>query len=255
MVRSLFVCVLSLSLYSASLIAEVRGTRERAFLQALEIFDAAKNAEDYRESAKILESIVADGFQSGTVFYNLGNAYFRAGEYGRAILSYRKAQPYRPRDPYLKANLQQAIAASPGKLGEQPKPWWNHVLFWNEWISYPMKVQTCFTSLCAAAALVVCAVVLRFPRLHWLAAATLLLSCVIGIDLAIQYNEIAGSRRAIIVKEAIARKGTGNTYEAAFDQPLRDGAEFQVLNETAEWTFGHFEGIGDGWVRNEFVAR
>ena len=32
-----------------------------------------------------LESLLADGFRNGAVYYNLGNAYFRAGEYGRAI--------------------------------------------------------------------------------------------------------------------------------------------------------------------------
>ncbi len=75
------------------------------------------------------------------------------------------------------------------------------------------------------------------------------------VDIWLQYNDALGAHRAVIVGETTARKGTGNSYEAAFDQPLRDGAEFRVLSQTADWTFGHFEGIGDGWVRNEFVAR
>ena len=63
------------------------------------------------------------------------------------------------------------------------------------------------------------------------------------------------SQRAVITIETIARKGTGNSYEPAFDQPLRDGAEFQVLQVSSDWTLGRFEGIGDGWVRNDSVAR
>src|ERR1700678_3289368 len=85
------------------------GTRERTFVHALEVFDAAKAPDDYRESAALLESLLADGFKNGAVFYNLGNAYFRAGEYGRSIAAYRKAKPYRPRDPYLEANLRQVL--------------------------------------------------------------------------------------------------------------------------------------------------
>ena len=54
------------------------------------------------------------------MYYNLGNAYFRAGEYGRAIAAYRKAKPYRPRDPYLEANLRQALSVAPGRLPEPP---------------------------------------------------------------------------------------------------------------------------------------
>ena len=83
---------------------------------ALEVFDAAKTPADYRESADLLESLLADGFRNGAVYYNLGNAYFRAGEYGRAIAAYRKAKPYRPRDPYLEANLRQALSVAPGRL-------------------------------------------------------------------------------------------------------------------------------------------
>src|SRR6202789_3473040 len=115
------------------------GTRERTFVHALEVFDAAKLPGDYRESAALLESLLADGFRNGAVYYNLGNAFFRAGEFGRSIAAYRKATTYRPRDPYLEANLQQALSVAPGRLPEPPAPWWRHVLFWNGWLSFPEK--------------------------------------------------------------------------------------------------------------------
>ena len=56
-------------------------------------------------------------------------------------------------------------------------------------------------------------------------------------------------------RETIARKGIGKDYEPAFDQPLKDGAEFTILSENGDWIFGHFEGIGDGWLRREHVTR
>jgi len=59
----------------------------------------------------------------------------------------------------------------------------------------------------------------------------------------------------VVTGETIARKGIGKNYEPAFDQPLKDGAEFTILSENGDWIFGHFEGIGDGWQRSESVAR
>jgi tetratricopeptide (TPR) repeat protein len=235
--------------------SEDAGSRERTFVRALELFDSAKSNEDYREASQLLESLLEDGFKNGAVYYNLGNAYFRAGEYGRAILNYRKALPYRPRDPYLIANLQQAVAAAPGKLGDSPKPWWNHVLFWSDWFSYPTKIKIVFTCIAAMALFTVAAVYSRIRLFYWALLVVALISFVGGLELLLQYSEVELEKRAVIIAETIARKGTGNSYEAAFDQPLRDGAEFRVLSETADWTLGHFEGIGDGWVRNEFVAR
>src|SRR5271166_5963910 len=127
------------------------GTRERTFVRALEVFDAAKAPADYRESAALLESLLADGFRNGAVYYNLGNAYFRAGEYGRSIAAYRKAKPYRPRDPYLEANLRQALSVAPGRLPEPPAPWWRHVLFWSGWLSFPEKASASFAGFLVAA--------------------------------------------------------------------------------------------------------
>ena len=33
-----------------------------------------------------------------------------------------------------------------------------------------------------------------------------------------------------------------------------DGAEFTVLSRNGDWIFGHFEGIGDGWLRREHTV-
>ena len=231
------------------------GDRQRIFVKALELFDEAKKPEDYLESARSFESILKDGYQSGVVYYNLGNAYYRAGEYGRAILNYRKAKFFRPRDPYLAANLQQAISMAPGRLVEKPKPWWNHVLFWNEWISNATKIGLVGFGLSLAGVFAFCAVWFRRRVFTWIAVATLVVFGAMGVDVAINSPDISGVKRAVIVGETIARKGTGANYEPAFDKALMDGAELTVLSETADWTFGHFEGVGDGWVRNEFVAK
>jgi len=229
------------------------GTHERAFIRSLELFDSASTSDDYRAAARELETIVADGVRSGAVYYNLGNAYYRAGDYGRAILNYRKAKPYRPRDTFLEANLQQALAVAPGRLADQPIPWWNHVLFWNEWLSFPAKVQFTGLAMIIAAVFAVTAVILRRPRIHLAAAALCCVSIILGIDAFLSHPDSV--HRAVITGETIARKGTGKDYEPAFDQPLRDGAEFTIRSETSDWTMGHFEGIGDGWVRNEFLAK
>src|SRR5580698_7769574 len=144
--RPICCCLLLLAPMSVNALAVERGERERAFVRALEIFDAAKSADEYRESAQVLESILADGFRSGAVYYNLGNAYYRAGQYGRAIAAYRKARPYRPRDPYLEANLRHVLSVAPGKLPEPPPAWWHHVLFWSGWLSFPEKVHGAFAA-------------------------------------------------------------------------------------------------------------
>lgn len=62
----------------------------------------------YTEAALTYEDLVARGIRSGALFYNLGNAYFKEGDLGRAILNYERATRLIPRDADLQANLRLA---------------------------------------------------------------------------------------------------------------------------------------------------
>ena len=58
--------------------------------------------DDYLQLAK-------KGYANGNLYYNLGNAYFRSGQLGRAILNYKRAQLLIPRDADLNFNLRYAF--------------------------------------------------------------------------------------------------------------------------------------------------
>jgi tetratricopeptide (TPR) repeat protein len=241
-------------LLSATAFAEEKRGRERTFLRAVELFDAAKTPEDYRQAAKQWESLLADDYRNGAVYYNIGNAYMRAGDYGRAIAAYRKARVYRARDPFLDANLQQALLSAPGRLPEAPAPWWRLVLFWSGWLSYPEKFQAVLAGVCLVLALAAAGLLWRSRRAYWLSGAALLITALLAVDAALAYAQVARTRHAVVVTETVARKGTGDKYEAAFDQPLKDGAEFTIVEDQGAWVLGHFEGIGDGWLRREAIV-
>lgn len=59
----------------------------------------------YQEAVDGLARLVEDGHASGAVYYDLGNASYRAGHLGEAILAYRRAELFLPRDGDLAANL------------------------------------------------------------------------------------------------------------------------------------------------------
>ena len=50
----------------------------------------------YADAVDVYEELVARGVRSGTLYYNLGNAYFKLGELGRTVLSYRRALSVEP---------------------------------------------------------------------------------------------------------------------------------------------------------------
>lgn len=64
--------------------------------------------ENYSEAIKIYHEIINNGKISGQLYYNLGNAYYKVDEIGRAILYYEKSKILMPEDENLRFNLKLA---------------------------------------------------------------------------------------------------------------------------------------------------
>ena len=198
------------------------GSRQRTFVRALEVFDAAKAPGDYRESAALLESLLVDGFRNGAVYYNLGNAYFRAGEYGRSIAAYRKAKLYRPRDPYLDANLRQCFRSPQGTCPNRLRPGGSTCCSGAAGCRFPKRRTHRSVVFCWR------------PSRHarFVAPPTALCigsvrqSLVVGRGFECRCRPGLWAtwpgRGGVVTRETIARKGIGKDYEPAFDQPLKD---------------------------------
>ena len=128
------------------------------------------------------------------------------------------------------------------------------MLFWSGWLSLPEKVYMAFGGFVLAALTTCATLFLRRPRAYWMSASLLIIAAVLSLDAGLAYTDVVWSRNGVVTHETIARKGIGKDYEPAFSQPLKDGAEFTVLSVNGDWVFGHFEGIGDGWLRREHIV-
>src|ERR1043166_4451468 len=96
-------------------------------------FDAA--ARDYEE-------LVRTGQDTPNLFYNLGNAYFRKKDFGRAILNYERALALDPRHPEAQANLR--IARDEGRSLELVSTRLEHVLAFATANQYAMAAVVAF---------------------------------------------------------------------------------------------------------------
>lgn len=76
--------------------------------EAVAKFVSAKNAYsagDFEQAAADYEAIVALGWESGSVYYNLGNAYVKLKRLGKALINYERARRLIPRDGDLQFNI------------------------------------------------------------------------------------------------------------------------------------------------------
>jgi len=94
-------------------------------------FNEANNAYaegDYQNAIERYSAILHHGIESGEVYFNLGNAYFKTNDLGRAILYYEKASKFIEGDPALKQNLQLSRLRIVDKIEPIPElfifEWW-----------------------------------------------------------------------------------------------------------------------------------
>jgi tetratricopeptide (TPR) repeat protein len=71
----------------------------------LQLANEKYRQQDYAAASEAYEKIIADGYQSKALYYNLGNAYYRLNEAGKSVLNYERALLLAPKDKEIQENL------------------------------------------------------------------------------------------------------------------------------------------------------
>ncbi|MDE7427483.1 MAG: tetratricopeptide repeat protein [Muribaculaceae bacterium] len=67
--------------------------------------DSAYSANDFKLAAELYQNSINEGGPSSTKYYNLGNAYYRMGQTGRAVINYERALNMDPSNERARDNL------------------------------------------------------------------------------------------------------------------------------------------------------
>jgi tetratricopeptide (TPR) repeat protein len=79
-----------------------------AWVENFFIANQAYKENRFQDAIDGYKQIIDSGHKNGHLYYNLGNAYFRMNELGKAILCYERARLLIPRDADLNFNLRYA---------------------------------------------------------------------------------------------------------------------------------------------------
>lgn len=260
MIILIFLTMLSLfAVNQAQLLANTPAMDDRrsAAIAAETIFTANGFYEtgQVAQAAQVYQQLVDQGFADSVLFYNLGNAYFKQGDYGRAILNYRRAQQMAPRDADIKANLDLARAQTVDQLETEDNAGLLNLM--------NQSVQEWFTlnelAMAALGAWILFMLILILygstrannawrRGLRYALVATVLVLAVgilaLGSSLYIANNQSEG---VIIAPEVDITSGPGSQYLTEFT--LHSGAEVNLIETRGNWVRLALPGSGsEGWV-------
>jgi tetratricopeptide (TPR) repeat protein len=88
--------------------------------------------EQFKQSIDVYNQILMTNMESPEVYFNLGNAYYKTGQYTLAILNYERAKLLAPDDEDINFNLQVANQKVVDSIQELPGifvvRWWNSLV-------------------------------------------------------------------------------------------------------------------------------
>ncbi len=101
---------------------------DEVFMQGNEFY----KQKQFDKAIESYSSLVNSGYESASLFYNLGNAYYRQGKIGYAILYYEKALNLSPGDEDIQHNLKLSNLKTIDRVESLPEfflfEWWEGLL-------------------------------------------------------------------------------------------------------------------------------
>jgi tetratricopeptide (TPR) repeat protein len=198
----------------------------------------------FKEAISSYEALVRAGQWSANLFYDLGNAYFRTGDFGRAILNYERALALERHHPEAAANLQ--IARDEARALELQQSWPERHLQFASINQYSIAAAIAFWLAIFAVVLLI------FARRRSATMIATLILCLLITSIAIYAvytleRGANGSALAIVTgKEVQARLATADTANSVLALP--PGSEVKILSTRGDWIYAALPNSLRGWI-------
>jgi tetratricopeptide (TPR) repeat protein len=198
----------------------------------------------FKEAISGYEALIRAGQWSANAFYDLGNAYFRTGDLGHAILNYERALALERHHPEATANLQ--IARDEAHALEIPPSGPERYLQFASVNQYSIAAATAFwLAIFAMFALI-------FKRRRSARAIAVSICCLLVLAVAVYaiFTLERGSKgQALAVvtgKDVQARLATADTANSVLALPV--GSEIKILSTRGDWIYAALPNNLRGWI-------
>jgi tetratricopeptide (TPR) repeat protein len=246
----LFGLFVMLLLISGSAVADDLGAAVREFDQGNALFRRG----DYRGALAAYGRVAEEGYVSGPLYYNMGNAFYRIDEIGQAIRYFEKARRFMADRPELIHNLEIARSRTVDEFSRIPDPVWLPI-----WQGIVRRVGPGGLFAVGVLFYVLFAVlagrrIVRGPgswlrRLLTASAAAAVIFVVLGFTAS-----IAGDARveAIVLPDEVILLSEPNGRQT--DLAVHEGLLVHILETRRDWMEVRLPNGATGWMRSESLG-
>ncbi len=239
----LFCCLAISSVFSIATGAE----QNDAFAKANQEYAAG----NFRDAIASYESLVKTGEFSAAVFYDLGNAHFRAGDPGKAILNYERALALEPHHPEAEANLR--LVRDKARALELKRSPIERITLQGTTTQYSVAAAIAFW-IALSSLMGIFFSRRRSPALIGALILSLLVGGGAGFGLYSVETGREGRDLAIVIAKGIeARLATADSSGTVLALPA--GSEVKVLSTRGDWVYALLPNDLLGWIPAQSAER
>ncbi len=214
-------------------------------------------AELYRQSAGGFEALVQAGVRNAALEYNLGTAHYRAGELGRAVLHYRRAQRLNPGEARLSANLRyvrEQVEPHLAPSGERSLR--DRLLGWQGGIARVTRHRAALGAWLVGWAVLAVWLVRKQPTWRNAGLALVAIGALLGASVYAELQDEQQRPPAVVISGShTLRKDRGDGADPALKQPLGPGVEVRIVQERGGWFEVELLNGINGWLPAHAVER
>jgi tetratricopeptide (TPR) repeat protein len=214
--------------------------------------------DDYTGAVEAYRRVLEGGLESADLYYNLGNAHFKAGSLGRAILSYERALRLRPGDSDIRANLELARSLTADEIEPLPRFWVLSVLSW--WVNLLPRTGLLLTLVLAylvGAGGIILLILSRRMALGrlgtWLAAGGGLGILLFGCTLLVRERLVGEVEWGIVMEDAAAVQSAPSEEDDLTLFRVHEGTRVRVDRAAEGWLEIVLEDGKVGWVPSDVL--
>ncbi|MBN1479749.1 tetratricopeptide repeat protein [candidate division KSB1 bacterium] len=212
---------------------------------------------DYQAALTHFEAALQHGKESDALYYNLGNAYYKLGEIGLAILYYERAKKLNPTDDDINFNLQIAQLRVVDKI---PSP--ETDFFFKAWNSIKniLSLEHLAILTIVLYVLLIALIVLKlllnsmrlvaFVRYSWLPLLVLLI--LVGSLFIIRIRQDIQIKHGILLVDKVSVVSSP-AIDSTEMFALHEGVKIEVIAESGEFVRIRLTDGKDGWVPREVL--
>jgi tetratricopeptide (TPR) repeat protein len=209
----------------------------------------------YDEAVDLYYSILASGYHSASIYYNLGNAYYRSGKIPNAILNYERALLLAPGDEDIRFNLDLAREQIRDRIEVVPdffiNRWWKgarDILNFRSWAI--ISAGTFITTLIYLTVFLLVSKLFLKKLFFWCAVSLFLISVIsftVGLD---QRNYVKNHSSAIIFSPVVSVKSSPDINSADLFV-LHEGTKVSVEDSIGDWRAVRLSDGNKGWLHKD----